>query len=456
MGILDWMDSPAGLGSFLNGGSSGPPAAFPPTPPDPAMSEPYAAAQQSGAFGQGARQDPWDAPSALAPFMGAKQQPDQRLVQLTAPPAPNAGMSRFDGPSTEPPLPPAAGGAGMSRFDGSQPGGGPAENAGMSQFGPMFRPDDAARLPTNAAPTAMAAPVPPMALPPPAAGPAAPVAPGAPGATPSNIPANRLTNALGIGREGWAGLGRGLTAVGNSGGKRPLAAFASGAGAALEGNAAEAGKQDEFAEKKKTNSFNQMSTAFKDQIAAQQANNQEDYKKAQAKYLEARAKSLSDGGTGTGKGTNAWQNTPYGQVMQVEGRAQQWAESREKSLRQQWRLNGTPEKDQNAQLEQLAQARQQYTDNLYKTAGIDPKAAENIKTMGMKPENPFDTRKMTAAQFHAQVPLGAWYIDGKGVRRQRTVAPPGQKSEGETPAIPTDKSAAAPTYDDYTAMGEAA
>ena len=261
--------------------------------------------------------------------------------------------------------------------------------------------------------------------------------PAQPGQLPNmqNARANMLTNFR-------AGLGKGLTNVGNVRPGTPAAgAFAAGAGGGLTGGLAQANAQQQQLLQMKNTLFYQSSTAFRDMLAAQQADNQEAYRKAQAQYLQARSTSIGLGGTGT----NAWQNTQYGKTIQVENEAQKYEKGQQIILQKRWQMNGTTPDEQQNDLDRLQTNVEAYRQRLYKQAGVDPNQAEKLKTMGTTSDNPFDTKGMTLNQFNSQVPMGAWFTDQNGVVRQRTVPPPG----GQSPSAE-----AMPTTADYMAMNE--
>jgi hypothetical protein len=240
-----------------------------------------------------------------------------------------------------------------------------------------------------------------------------------------------------------AGLGKGLSAVGQMRpGATPGAAFAGGMGGALQGGVAAKQAQQ-------TQLFNQSSTAFKDMLAAKNADNTEAYRQAKGEYLKARAQSLMTGGTANG--SRAWQNTPYGKTIQVENEAQKYEKGQQILLQKRWQMNGATLEQQQKDLDDLQQRTDAYRQRLYKSTGVDPKQGQKLIDMGTSQDNPFDTKGMTLDHFNQMVPMGGWYKDQNGDIRQRTVPPP-TPGGSKAPAA----SSSAPTYDDMSAMQSAA
>lgn len=301
---------------------------------------------------------------------------------------------------------------------------------------PPPRPPQAAMLPPNAAPTAGAMqppPGPPLSLAPPQGGPPAP--PPFAQKTPYAIPETRPIDKT---RQAMAGIGQGLA---NIQGPGRFASFARGFGQSTVG--AEKNQQEQTKENQSAQGqhFNQLSTSFKDMMAARQTDNMQAYRDAQAKYLSARADALT---SGAGGGSKAWQNTPYGRVLQIEKQVNSEKERATKVLQEQWKQNGvsSPEQ-QNAQLQALDQKFEARRGQLYKATGVDPQQADKIKNMGLSKDNPFDARTMSADQFHSQVPEGAFFINKDGKVYQRNAPPPGQEEK---------RTDATPNVDDQMAM----
>lgn len=281
--------------------------------------------------------------------------------------------------------------------------------------------------------------------------PAAPLTAAQQSANRGGLISGPLARAFGIdpmqARNTLAGIGKGLSAAGTvRPGTPAAAAFATGAGGSLTG-----------AEQQRQQMFTESSTAFKDMMAAKNSDNTEAYRQAQGKYLLARAASLTAGGTG--KGSNAWQNTDYGKTIQVENEAQKYEKGQQILLAKRWAANGATPEQQQKDIDQLSKNVDSYRQRLYKQIGIDPSKADKLKDMGTSAANPFDTKGMSIDQFHSQVPMGAWYKDQNGVPRQRTVPPPGVNM-GDDPAQPSQPAQPAPNagtnIDDQTAMQTAA
>ena len=235
---------------------------------------------------------------------------------------------------------------------------------------------------------------------------------------------------------GLAGLGRGLSTIGGNTG---LGAFARGAGGSLTGGVNELNAQQGQLRAAQNDLFLHSSTAFRDMLASQAADNTAEYNKARSQYFSARATQMQLGGSGT----NAWQNTPYGKVIQVENEAQKYEKGQQIILQKRWAMNGSTPEQQQQDLDNLQKQTDSYRGRLYKQAGIDPDKAEKLKDMGTSSDKPFQTKGMTLQQFDSQVPMGGWYTDQNGVVRQRTVPPAGT-------AAP-QAAAAAPTTTDYLA-----
>lgn len=235
-----------------------------------------------------------------------------------------------------------------------------------------------------------------------------------------------LEGALGISpttiKTALAGLGQGLSAVGKMRPGTPGGqAFAAGAGGALEG-----------VDKADNQLFNQSSVAFRNMLAAQSQNDTEAYRRAQGDYLMSRANAIKLGGTSS----SAWQNTPYGRMIQVENEAQKYEKGQQILLQKRWQMNGSTPEQQQKDIDDLQKRTDAYRTKLYQSAGVDPKQGGAMKNWGTAPETPFETKGMTLDQFNSQVPMGAWFKDQNGAVRQRTVPPGGfgapQSNNGTT------------------------
>lgn len=373
--------------------------------------------------------------------------PDQR--QPPMPPAPPPGAM----------APPAPGGIGS---DAARTPAVPVPSwqaANAQSPGPPLNivpPGASAPIPpigiAGAAPGAAPQPRPPMNLAPQGA-------PTPPASTFNNVPSTQsggLASALGLDparaqpttadkvRAAMSGLGKGLSAVGHlPAGASKGQAIAAGAGGSMEGTA-------DAQQKQKDTLFNQSSTAFKDMIAAKSSGDTSEYRAAQSAYLTARAQSLAAMTASGGKGSNAWQNTPLGQTAVVEQRVAAYDGPRRKSIDAQVRSGALSQEDAKKLYDGLDKQVDGFRQNIYKSIGLDPQKAEKLRTAGEKADNPIDTKGMSLDQFHAQVPMGAWFLDQNGKPRQRTVPPPGSGGAARPQA------GGAPNVDDQTAMNPAA
>ena len=231
-----------------------------------------------------------------------------------------------------------------------------------------------------------------------------------------------------------SGVGKGLSAVGQQKPGTPKGyAIAAGAGGGISGTL-------EDQEKQKNTLFAQSSKALEEMRAQEAAGNTAQLTAARAAFLTARAQSTA---LMTGKGGNAWQNTPLGQVATIEQRVAAFDGGRRKSIDAAVRAGTLTADDAKSAYSDLENKTNQFRTNMYKSAGLDPKQAEKMRTAGTE-DNPFDTNGMSLDQFHAQVPMGAFYTDQKGAVRQRTQPPPGS-------AVPGQQSEAQPTAGDYAA-----
>jgi hypothetical protein len=322
-------------------------------------------------------------------------------------------------PGMEPPIPPAVGGGGLppAARTAMAPGGSPP--GGMAAF---------------------------------PGGPAALVPGATPGGAVPSTTSGGLAAALGLNnpntvRNMIAAAGKGLSAVGA---QRPGAnagqAFAAGAGGSLQGLAQSQQQQ-----------FNNTSTAFKDMLAAKAQGNSVAFNTARMNYLNARAQSLTTNG---GTGSKAWQNTPLGQVNVIEQRAQAYDSPRRKSIDAAVRSGQMDADAAKAAYADLDTKTEQFKQNMYKAAKIDPAQAEKIKSAGENATNPISTKGMSIDQFHAQVPMGAWYDSGKTddkgkpIIMQRTVPPPG--AQGPNAQAPQQGNPMQTFYDDQEALQPAA
>jgi hypothetical protein len=397
MGFLDMFDNPDIMSSLLGINTAvGSPGAMPTAPV-------YQAPPNGGMMGEVLNQAP-PAPPQSGTGLNVRDQlpPGQpagpTMAGVGFPPPPAGGAMAAPRPALPPPT------------SGPPPGWG-------------YGGGSSTAIPTNTGPTPLP-PGAPLNIQPVMQPPASTFANGPPTSTNGSLAA-----ALGINRDrignaisaGMAGLGRGLTAVGQA---RPGASgaqmFAAGAGGALEGGTHQTNLQEAQARQAKMDAFLMSSNAFKDWIAARHADNEEELSKAHAAYFGSRAQQLMTGG-----GSGAWQNTPYGKVISAEIQAQRFAKAGQIVMMKQWTQNGSTPEQQKADLEKLQKDTDAFRSRLYKSAGIDPDKAEKLKNMGSDENNPFDTKGMSIHQFNEQVLMGQWFKDQHGVVRQRTVPPPG-------------------------------
>lgn len=463
-GILDLFDSPQLLGQLL-GGSMGEGSMMPGNvqpPPQPPM---------NGGIGSDAGQAP-GAPQPAGNMPMPPQRPQIAMPMPPRPPQPMASSQGFDengfaakpdyvtppGPGPQPDF--AAAASGVPSQPPIPPGAPPPQTAML----PMPPPRPQLEQAPGATPTVGQAPGPPLnILPPPRPAPGVNL-----GAPSGSVPAPRppasefaappqgantgggLAGALGINRPtmqaAMAGVGKGLTAVG----AQPLGAskgqaFAAGAGGALTGVSDQQNKH-----------FDQISTTFKDLMLAKNSGDNAEYKKAQANYLTARAASLNAMTAKGGTGSNAWQNTPLGQVAVIEQRVAAYDGPRRKSIDAAVRSGALAPEEAKKQYETLDKQVEGFRSNMYKSSGLDPSKAEKMRTAGEKADNPIDTKGMTLDQFHAQVPMGAWFTDQNGKPRQRTVPPPGSEAPAQQGGGQTRADAAGDAEADRSAMTEAA
>jgi hypothetical protein len=274
--------------------------------------------------------------------------------------------------------------------------------------------------------------------------------------------------------ENMASLASGLKAVGNNWNKPGLAAFAGTAGSAMEGGQKKGEQEDQDQMKRNQQQFQQTSTAFNDMLKAQASGNANKINDARANYFNARAQQMVNGGTGS----NAWQNTPYGRAVQVEQQVSKFGQQRETTLREQWKINGTPKAQQDADLAKLETEKDAMRGKLGQQFGLSGGQVKAIANTGTEPPtvkgadgkdapnpnfNPFDVRTMNVEQFRAQVPMGAYYRDTDGKVYKRTQDQPksqqnapkpkeGQESANEQPKT----SALQQQVDDEEAASEAA
>jgi YD repeat-containing protein len=256
-----------------------------------------------------------------------------------------------------------------------------------------------------------------------------------------------ILNALGINLspERRAGLAAGLSS--GSGNKPAGSAFVGSMGAAMQGAEKKGEHEDTEQMKRNQQQFSQTSTAFGDLMKQTQVGNAVQVGNARAKFLEEQAKNLATGG----KASAAWQNTPYGRSIVIEGQVQKQADSDRKTMEKQWTLNGTLGPQQEIDKAKMKADSDAMRARLYKQVGLTPEQGAALANTGMEPPymkgpdgkpmvgadgkkvpnpkfNPFDARHMTDEQFRATVPKGAHYIDTDGQVYTREYDDENQKS----------------------------
>jgi hypothetical protein len=316
--------------------------------------------------------------------------------------------------------------------------------------------------PSAGAPTSLVPPNPsaqsPPSLPPQANVPMPQPRPQAPPSRPSDNP---VLQSL-FSQSNMQGVGKGLASVAQNWNKPALAAFAGSAGNTMEGQAAASQEEQKHALATRKQNFDEISGDFRDWITAKQQDSTDKMRAAQSKYLGARAEAIMNGGSTTGGiGNNAGLNSPFGRMITIDKMVDARKESEAKTMRE--ANKGRTPDEQVAAQKDLDNKFEQLRQQQYQKYGISPQVADQMKKMGtgapvknadgtyqknpdgsyVFPQDspPFDTRTMTEDQFHAHVPMGAYYIGQDGQPYQRTRAPGFNK-----------QSEAAPNYDDMQAM----
>lgn len=287
----------------------------------------------------------------------------------------------------------------------------------------------AAALPASAAPTAGVTPPqppgPPLSLTPPQQ-PGGPPLP--PFAQPRPTPQMQvLTDKQKQMQQLVAGVSKGLAGIQGPG---RFASFARGAGQGAQGSLAEGAQQRNTEDKQQGTRFNQLSTAFKDMLAAQNGGNTAELQKARAAFYTAQAQAVKND-------PNTDARTRH--VLGIEAQISRERIAGMKELRDTWKQGGIVDPAaQKKGSDELDQKLEKRRSELYSRTGIDPKEGEKMLTRGMQPPklpngqpnpefNPYDTKNMTPEQFHSQVPIGSWYLNKDGTVLQRTKPPPGQQ-----------------------------
>lgn len=390
MGFLDMFDNPDVMGSLLGiTPAQAKPAPPPPPPPPPQMMAPPPQPPS-----------PWEGgvPSsgnvaALPPQLGPGPQPQPQQNGADAPPTPPID------PRTLPPMQP---GQFADRYN-------PVDAA--RDIGTFSAPGDTDRFKTADASGGVPAPrgrgvnIPSNVAPP--GGAPLPPPEAMAGAPATSAMSGGLRSVLGLTPDAWrsaaAGVGRGLSAVGRQPpGTFAGASFAAGAGGGLEGQAAAQNQQEQQKRQAQNDLFNQKSVAFKDWMEAEKLGDSKMLTAARTKYYEALA-GMKASGAG-GKGSSAWQNTPYGKASQLETMLDKWAANERLQLAAKWKAVGSTPEEVQADLAGLEKRRTAERERRAKALGIDP--GEYKK--GTSREDAFDFDKATPEQ-RLQIPDSAWY-----------------------------------------------
>lgn len=268
-------------------------------------------------------------------------------------------------------------------------------------------------------------PTPPAS--PPGAGPVSPnaVPPPPPPGTPTGNPQAQgfLGRALGLDPNAEANLrgtiGKGLTAAGNSAGKSPFQAFASGAGAGTEG-----GKEASDKTKDQQNRF------LSQQIAANNSDSQTKLRAAQAQQALAAAQDKMTGGGAKNSVMNSQQQLYLRAMGLVNNDPEvKLAKSTYDSTLKE---TGDPESAQ-AKAAQKAHADlvQAKVKAHLGALGLDPSMADKLAKMpGSTQDNPVPKEGLNQQKFDS-LPAGAYFINPKDGRVLIKSAPPPQQGGGQ-------------------------
>lgn len=398
-GILDIFDSPDLLSQLFGVSSAQAKPAPTPTPLPPfqgsaepplqggALGSPTPVQTASyGPSGQGAAPPPLPPAQDFGPNMSF----DQRAAPVQADIAngvvdPQGGNYTDFSRNPNQPNPPAAGG-------GTVPPMAPPGNVA----GPATIP-----RPPNMPPAPNGGPV-QVAGPPMYPGSAAPPPPpgvmNQNGAPPVTNTSGSLASSMGLNQNalqaGFAGLGKGLSAVGaQRPGATAGASFAAGAGGAITGSNQQIEQNQAQARQAQNDAFNQKSTAFKDWMA----NNLDE---SRAKYFDAFAAQKKSGAAGS----NAWQNTPYGKAQNLEKMLDSWETQQRLQLAAKWKAKGSTPEEVQTDLDNLQKQKETERTRRSNALGISPD--EHLS--GTSSDKPFDFNKLTPQQ-RLDVPDGAYY-----------------------------------------------
>lgn len=445
MGLLDWLTD-GGASSSVFGGMGG---VNSPSGVDPNQQPPMPPVQMTGTDALPIARPPQPNPGAMAPPVnpastdigggippggtGSPPVPDPSTTDI-------AGGMQGAAPPAPPPPNPAADGNPAAGFGGASMPPPPVPMPQPRPAGaPGAPPPGPAAIPPNATPTAGAAPPgPPMNIAPQAAPPTAPAMP--PGQT-------ALGRALGIrpdqaalnGRQSMAGFGAGLKAIGQGAGlgQGKFAAFAGGAGNAMEGANKEAQTQQK-----------QATDYLKSAIDAKKAGDEAGYKQNYLQYLAATLKQKTDAAANKDAVANK-NDTPTQLYLSAQRLVQPDRNALNKQL-DQMRKDGTDPallaKTQ-ADGEAAIQAKLQ---GHYSTLGIHPQDAATLaKQPGNSQQNPVDgkVQGLTPDNIAKKLQPGQWFTnpaDGKLIQYK---GPPksDDKKSNATPDKPTNPEPIDPT-----------
>jgi hypothetical protein len=255
--------------------------------------------------------------------------------------------------------------------------------------------------------------------------------PGAPGApmpiTPEN-PNSALARAFGLNMlraapqrtsplgdaisTGMAGLGRGLSAVGNMRpGTNGAQAFAAGMGGALQGGQGQTNLQTAQRRQAQNDLFNQSSIAFRNMMAADARDDSHALAGARANWLNAGAQFRANGGR------DAFSGTPYAKARDLERMLDGEDERMRKMADDRFKANGDTDA-YNKALDNIEGSRKKRREARAANLGINP----NDHLNGMDQDHAWDYDKLSPQQ-RLQIPDSSWYKwkdkDGKTQFKQR-------------------------------------
>jgi hypothetical protein len=215
------------------------------------------------------------------------------------------------------------------------------------------------------------------------------------------------------------GLAQGLKAAGNSSGKSPFQAFASGAGATLEGG----DQADDKTEAKQTKYLDQAIRALK-------SGDERELAVARTKLLEAQTKMTLQGKMGK----DSVMNSDAQLYLRAVGATN--ADGPLKLLRKAYddavATGGASSPAAKAAKEAYDSAYKSTLDSHLGRLGLDPKTADKLgKQPGMSQDNPVGKEKMNSQEAFDKLPPGAFFVnpkDGKILQKPlQPVQQPGQQ-----------------------------